>query len=64
MKLLRHLLKKPNKELKLGHTIRLSKSDKARMQKKADAYTDGNVSEWLRYAALRHKPNSKELSIK
>lgn len=28
---------------------------------RANAYTQGNVSEWVRYAALKHKPAKEDL---
>ncbi len=31
------------------------------IQEKADLYTDGNVSEYLRYAALNFVPSKKDL---
>jgi len=31
------------------------------IKEKAEKYAAGNMSEWLRYAALNHEPNPKDL---
>ncbi len=51
-------LKEPKSCLK---TFRLKLTEKHEIQQKANIYTDGNVSEWLIYAALNHIPRKKDL---
>ena len=42
-------------------TIKMIEKEKSEIQKKADLYAGGNMSAWLRYAALNHTPKKKEL---
>jgi len=41
--------------------VRVSAAERARIAELARRYTDGNVSEYLRYAALNFKPTKKDL---
>ena len=47
-------MKPKNKTLTLK--LRVTTDDAAAMQRLADKYADGNLSAWLRRAALEHKP--------
>lgn len=42
-------------------TIKIPAHEKEQIQKKADLYAQGNMSAWLRYVALNHKPKKNEL---
>ena len=44
-------------------TIKATRLEKAQMQKQADKYANGNLSAWVRYAALNYIPTAQELSI-
>lgn len=41
--------------------LKLSDSDLERMRKKADQYTGGNLSAWIRYASSRLEPKEEDL---
>ena len=50
---------KNNKELNKG--FRCSKREFYDIQKKANLYTEGNLSQWVVYAAKNYKPKREEL---
>ncbi len=41
--------------------IKASLKQKRALQARADAYANGNLSLWLRYAGMRYKPSQEEL---
>ena len=50
------------KEYKLhGITLRCKLTQKHQNQRKANLYTEGNVSEWILYAAINHVPKRSDL---
>lgn len=55
-------IKKENKTSSIG--LRTSEEVKNMLQTKANLYTDGNLSEWIIYAALNYVPSKKELEKK
>lgn len=56
-KTLRHL----RKSSKIGFLVELTRDEKSRIQKKAELYTKGNMSEWVRYASLNLEPRKEDL---
>ena len=54
-------LKKIVDEKRKNFTMRMSPEEAREVQEKADTYTGGNVSQWLRYAAVNHVPKKSEL---
>ena len=42
-------------------TLKVPEGDLAAIREKADYYTNGNVSMWMRYAALNHRPKKADL---
>ena len=42
-------------------TLKVLKEDLATIKEKAALYTNGNVSMWMRYAALNHRPKKADL---
>jgi len=55
------MLKSSIKEKKMILPIKLTKEEKKQLQEKADKYTGGNVSAWVRYAAIKLEPKSADL---
>lgn len=49
------------KSKKLPRQIKLTKAQEKAIQKKADFYTEGNFSKWMRYAALHFVPDEREI---
>lgn len=41
--------------------VRLKDQEREDMQKKADEFAGGNLSVWMRYAALNMKPRARDL---
>lgn len=41
--------------------VRATDVEVEKMQKKADKYCGGNLSEWIRYAAIKHNPCKKDI---
>lgn len=41
--------------------LKVSAEVEEALQKQADKYANGNLSEWLRYAGLNHVPPKKDL---
>jgi hypothetical protein len=41
--------------------FKVSPGDRAAIQAMADAFADGNVSQWVRFAALNFKPKKEHL---
>ena len=58
------LLKKLQDEKRKNFTMRMSQEELKTLQAKADLYTNGNLSEWIRYAAFNYQPKKSELSDK
>jgi hypothetical protein len=42
-------------------SVRLSEKDLNKLKIKAGMYTEGNVSEWIVFAGLEHRPNKVDL---
>ena len=40
--------------------FRASFTEFIEIKKKADKYTEGDVSKWIRYSSLKHNPNKKD----
>jgi hypothetical protein len=58
------LLKTLDKEKRRNFTMRMSAEEMKQLQEKADLYTNGNLSQWIRYAAFNYVPKKSELSGK
>lgn len=43
------------------HNIRLTDEEQEKIKKKADTYTEGNVSAWMRFASTELTPPKKYL---
>lgn len=56
------MLKKLVKEELRPVNFKIAPSEYEKLEEKAKQYTNGNVSEWIRYAALNHKPSKSELA--
>jgi len=41
--------------------VRFSEEEKNGVLQKAMVYTDGKISEWIRYAAQNHTPRARDL---
>lgn len=41
--------------------IRVTKAEREKIVKKAEAFTRGNISDWLRYAGAHHEPRKEHL---
>jgi hypothetical protein len=54
-------LKKEKKIKRKGQTVKMTDEEKNKSQQKANLYCDGNLSEWMRYAAIYCVPNRKHL---
>ena len=52
MRILKSLLREKKRLI----NFYVSPEEKALMQSKADEYTSGNLSEWVRYAAVHYQP--------
>lgn len=59
MKTLLRSALKPQKQNLL--TIKCSNAEMKTIKSKADKYTNGNVSEWVRYAAMTLDPRIQDL---
>lgn len=57
-------LKKPNKNKSERETFRCTKEDSNKIQQKANIYTEGNVSEYLLFAALNFVPSKEDFEGK
>lgn len=55
---------KKQKEVSQLFSLRWKPSQRALIEKKAKEYTDGNLSEWLIYAAMNFSPSKKDLQHK
>ncbi len=51
-------MKKPRKK---PFHIKMSEAQKKAIQKKANFYCEGNISKWMRYAAMHFVPHDGEL---
>lgn len=56
------MLKSIKEEIRKGFTIKVRPQEKRKMQELADKYADGNLSLWVRYAAMNCSPTAQELS--
>ncbi len=54
-------LKKLKKDEMIMRTFKLTALELKELEAKANKYTDGNVSLWLRYAGKNHVPAAKDL---
>lgn len=55
---------KPSRE-RIGRepiTIRVTDDERKRIAELAEEWTDGNVSEWMRLAALKFKPRKEDFA--
>lgn len=59
MKQLKATMKPERKPL----TVKLTQKERDLIQRLADEYTMGNVSQWIRYASTKHKPRPTEVAI-
>ncbi|MCP3684535.1 MAG: hypothetical protein GY861_17860 [bacterium] len=50
-------LKKKNNTKTETISFRVSKSELNKMKIKAQLYTEGNLSEWIVFSTLNHRPN-------
>lgn len=41
--------------------VKMTVQDFLKIQDKANEYTNGNFSAWMRYAALNHRPKKSDL---
>lgn len=57
--MLKYLKQKPLPKFRM--CLRISKEDMKVFSLKARQYTAGNVSEWLRYAAINHMPPKSQV---
>lgn len=55
---LRQLQREPKKKLL---TVKVTQSDLDIIRDKAKLYTDGNISEWIRYSATALLPKARDL---
>jgi len=55
-------LKKVKKDLKTNFTLRMSAEEYNNIQQKALVHTNGNVSEWIRYAAQNCTPRKSDFA--
>jgi len=44
--------------------VRLTKAEREKIQALADEFADGNLSAWMRYAAVNCKPLNRHLETK
>lgn len=51
----------PNLHVRVPTTTRFSIGERAHLKAMAKKYTGGNLSEWIRYAALYFKPRKRDL---
>lgn len=56
------MLKKAAKEERKNICVRFSGEERDEIQKLADEYCDGKLSEWIRTAALSWKPSEDDLA--
>lgn len=54
-------LKKPKKETPTLVNFKIRKDDLKLVIGKADKYAAGNISRWIRHAAINHVPKRKDL---
>ncbi len=54
-------LKPKEKDLRLPVHIRFSEEERSQAQEMADTYTGGDLSKWVRHAALSYRPKVSEL---
>jgi len=54
-------LKKQNKYKEKTVAFRVTDRDLNKIKIKAGLYTDGNISEWVTYAALKYRPMKDEI---
>ena len=60
MKILKSIKELKDKSKKL-YTIRIDDSEKKLIMDKAKKYTDGNVSAYIRFAAVNFEPKKRDL---
>lgn len=56
------MLKKLVKEVLRPVNFKISPTEYEVLEEKAKQFTNGNVSEWIRYASLNYKPSKTELA--
>jgi hypothetical protein len=56
------ILKKLVKEKTILINIKIRPSELKKIRENAEAWAGGNLSEWLRFAGIRHKPSREELT--
>ncbi len=56
-------IKRKNKENKVRLlTLKIKDTERAALQRKANRYTEGNLSEWIRLAASKHSPEGMPMT--
>lgn len=55
------MLKTQLKNKMQTHTFKSHKDDYQKIKQNAQKFTAGNISEWIRYAALNHTPKKSDL---
>ena len=55
-------LRKPGSTTKRLFNFKVGKKDMCKIKKNADRYALGNVSEWVRYAAMNFHPTDEDLT--
>lgn len=55
------LRKKKRNYKTTGITFKLKEREKNKIKQKAALYCEGNVSEWVLYAATNHVPNQNDI---
>jgi len=52
---------KLKKETRKNLNLKVSESELKQIKKLADKYTNGNLSQWVRYTAINYRPKKSEL---
>lgn len=56
----KRVLKKSLKDQRI--MLKLSERERAQIQANADMFTEGNLSEWIRYASINMTPKKSDLT--
>lgn len=56
------ILKSVVKEVMTSIGLRVSETERAIIEAKAKKFTKGNVSEWVRYAAINMQPKKEDVT--
>ncbi len=55
------MIAKPRKPKPIPKLIKMTAEELAAIQANADMYADGNVSQWIRWAAIHCRPTKRQL---